>query len=95
MKLTVKGDNVNLRDFLEREGFRFPCGGKGSCGRCRIVAPALPVTDKDRKFLNADEIARGVRLACDKVVNGAKPKSKPSVTSAQTHTRYFATTRRI
>ena len=69
MKLTVKGDN-NLRDFLEREGFRFPCGGKGSCGRCRIVAPALPVTDRDRKFLTPDEIERGVRLACDKTVCG-------------------------
>ena len=70
MKLTVKGDNVNLREYLEREGFRFPCGGKGSCGRCRIVAPALPVTDRDRKFLTPDEIERGVRIACDKVVNG-------------------------
>lgn len=70
MKLTVKGDNVNLRAYLEREGFRFPCGGKGSCGRCRIVAPALPVTDRDRKFLTPDEIERGVRIACDKVVNG-------------------------
>ena len=70
MKITVKGDNVNLRDFLEREGFRFPCGGKGSCGRCRISAPSLPVTDRDRKFLTPDEIERGVRIACDKVVNG-------------------------
>ena len=70
MKLTVKGDNVNLRAYLEREGFRFPCGGKGSCGRCRIVAPALPVTDRDRKFLTPDEIERGVRLACDKTVCG-------------------------
>ena len=70
MKITIKGDNVNLRDFIEREGFRFPCGGKGSCGRCRIVAPALPVTDRDRKFLTPDEIERGVRLACDKTVCG-------------------------
>lgn len=70
MKITVKGDNVNLRDFLEREGFRFPCGGKGSCGRCRISAPSLPVTDRDRKFLTPDEIERGVRLACDKTVCG-------------------------
>lgn len=70
MKITVKGDNVNLREYLEREGFRFPCGGKGSCGRCRISAPSLPVTERDRKFLTPDEIARGVRIACDKVVNG-------------------------
>ena len=70
MKLTVKGDNINLRAYLEREGFRFPCGGKGSCGRCRISAPSLPVTDRDRKFLTPDEIERGVRIACDKVVNG-------------------------
>ena len=46
------------------------CGGKGSCGRCRISAPSLPVTDRDRKFLTPDEIERGVRLACDKTVCG-------------------------
>ena len=34
------------------------------------MAPALPVTDRDRKFLTPDEIERGVRLACDKTVCG-------------------------
>ncbi|HIV00534.1 MAG TPA: hypothetical protein IAB14_05420 [Candidatus Stercoripulliclostridium merdipullorum] len=67
MKLILKTQQPeSLRDRLIAEGFRFPCGGKGVCGRCRIVAPALPVTALDRRFLTDDEMTRGVRLACDK-----------------------------
>ena len=43
-----------------------PCGGKGTCGRCRIIitenAPEPNATE--REVLPADEIAKGVRLAC-------------------------------
>jgi ferredoxin len=56
----------NLREALESEGFRFPCGGKGLCGRCRILAPALAPTPLDRRFLSEEAIAGGMRLACDK-----------------------------
>ncbi len=70
MKLTVKANNDSLRNLLEREGFIFPCGGKGLCGRCKIVAPSLPITEKDRTFILTTELERGVRLACDKLVDG-------------------------
>lgn len=69
VKLNAK-NNTSLRSLLESEGFLFPCGGKGLCGRCKIVAPTLPVTDKDKTFIPAPELERGVRLACDKVING-------------------------
>lgn len=43
-----------------------PCGGKGTCGRCRVViakgAPAPNTAEKE--LLAGDDIAKGVRLAC-------------------------------
>lgn len=69
MKVLSNKYPISLREYLTREGFLFPCGGKGVCGRCRIIAPDLPVTALDRKFLSDSEIAAGLRLACDKVVD--------------------------
>lgn len=70
MKIKLNGNNQSLRELMEREGFRFPCGGKGLCGRCKIVAPGLAPTERDARFLSAAELSDGVRLACDKTVNG-------------------------
>ena len=61
--------NISLRSLLEGEGYSFPCGGKGLCGKCRIVAPALPITDLDRRFLSETELSMGERLACNKVIS--------------------------
>jgi len=43
-----------------------PCGGKGTCGQCRVVVSrnAPPPTAGERELLSAAEIAQGVRLAC-------------------------------
>lgn len=43
-----------------------PCGGDGRCGGCRVIARgALSAPDGvEREKLGADELARGVRLAC-------------------------------
>lgn len=70
MKLKFNAQQTGLRYLLESEGFIFPCGGKGLCGRCKIIAPTLPITEKDKTFIPSDELEKGVRLACDKVVNG-------------------------
>lgn len=43
-----------------------PCGGHGKCGKCKVIAKgeiSVP-TDDELKHLTADELARGVRLAC-------------------------------
>jgi len=43
------------------------CGGKGQCGKCRIIAPAVGVSGLlpgERKFLSEREIVAGYRLAC-------------------------------
>ena len=42
------------------------CGGKGTCGRCRIQLPS-PVrtpTYVERQFIDRVDLARGIRLAC-------------------------------
>lgn len=72
MKIIVNGTERNasensLKEILEREGYNFPCGGKGLCGKCKIVAPTLAVTERDRIFLSEAELQKGVRLACDKI----------------------------
>ena len=43
-----------------------PCGGHGKCGKCKVIAKGTlsALTDAERKHLTADELARGVRLAC-------------------------------
>ena len=54
-----------------------PCGGAGTCGKCRVVVSkgAPEPTDNEREILSADDIASGARLACrvnvrnDMVVN--------------------------
>ena len=43
-----------------------PCGGRGLCGKCkvRIVDEFLPVSPAEEKLLTPEEIANGIRLAC-------------------------------
>ena len=46
------------------------CGGHGKCGTCRVQLVAGEVgnaTEADREHLNAEELARGFRLACQVV----------------------------
>lgn len=73
--VTIK---INGTDFSAAEGtllsdllapthtVEMPCGGRKSCGKCKIVASGelSPVSDVERKFLSEDELANGVRLAC-------------------------------
>ncbi|HHV10591.1 MAG TPA: DUF4445 domain-containing protein [Clostridiales bacterium] len=42
------------------------CGGKGTCGKCKIkvVSGELEVTDADRAKFNEKELEQGYRLAC-------------------------------
>lgn len=61
-------DNAPLKEPLIDAGFRFPCGGYGKCGKCRISCPELPPTELDKRFLSPSQIAEGVRIACDKKV---------------------------
>ena len=44
-----------------------PCGGKGTCGRCRVrfVSEAPQPTANERRLLTAEERSSGVRMACE------------------------------
>ena len=46
--------------------FSLPCGGRGRCGKCRVTASGelSPPTGAESRILTPDELARGVRLAC-------------------------------
>jgi len=44
-----------------------PCGGKGKCGQCRVVASAdglTPPDDVEVSSLSEEDLASGVRLSC-------------------------------
>ena len=48
-------------------GLKTVCGGKGTCGKCRIAIldnAAPPPNAQEIKTLTREEVARGVRLAC-------------------------------
>ena len=49
-----------------------PCGGEGTCGKCRVVVSegAAPPTDEERNLLTEEELHAGCRLACQATVDG-------------------------
>lgn len=75
MRIEVNGRAVeampapgeSLLGLLARLGFRLnaPCGGNGRCGKCRVLAEnAGEPGEEDKRLLDADELAAGMRLAC-------------------------------
>lgn len=44
----------------------FPCGGHGTCGKCRIqiLSGQARITNADRMHLSKEELEAGIRLAC-------------------------------
>ncbi len=49
-----------------------PCGGHGTCGKCRVIARGAlsPVSDGERALLSPEDLEQGVRLACYATVQG-------------------------
>jgi uncharacterized 2Fe-2S/4Fe-4S cluster protein (DUF4445 family) len=62
-----------------------PCGGRGTCGKCRVIVRdgCSPLNDTERERLTEAEIAEGFRLACQ-----AKVESDTIVTVPDT-SRFF------
>lgn len=51
-------------------GIKSVCGGKGTCGKCRIVIlnkEKKPASKQEQEILSPDEIDNGVRLACQQI----------------------------
>jgi len=59
-----------------------PCGGEGTCGKCKLeVRGAAPEpTDAERQRLTRDELANGVRLACQLAIDRDMVISVPEAT---------------
>jgi len=58
--------STNLGKALQELGFELPCGGEGSCGKCRvkIIDSDLPINSADGKYISSEDIEKGWRLAC-------------------------------
>jgi uncharacterized 2Fe-2S/4Fe-4S cluster protein (DUF4445 family) len=62
-----------MRDLLIQEGLLvdFPCGGRGLCNQCKVtIDPPTRSGKAGKKPLSDAEIEKGVRLACQTVVEG-------------------------
>ena len=59
---------VRLVEYLRKKecGLRTPCGGHGSCGKCRVkvMKGDVPVNGADRIHLSEKQLAEGIRLGC-------------------------------
>jgi len=63
-------------------GIDGPCGGRGTCGKCRVIAQgelSEPV-DAERRHLSEEELEAGVRLACQAKVLGRATVEIPRTT---------------
>jgi len=60
--------STSLMNALIDEGFYLPspCGGKGTCGKCKVkvLEGTLVASDADLRCLTEDKINTGIRLAC-------------------------------
>lgn len=66
-ELLIHGGESLMKALL-REGYYISavCGGRGSCGKCRvrILQGSAAITDEDRKVFSAEELEAGWRLSC-------------------------------
>ena len=68
-KVVMAEKGENLLDIMRREEIRIEalCGGKGECGKCRIILEEGKIEKKSLlpdKFLHPNELEEGYHLAC-------------------------------
>lgn len=71
LRLYINKIGVTLADAIsEKAGISLPCGGKGKCGGCRVIASGAlsPMTEDEKRILG--ENSEGFRLACRAVCMG-------------------------
>jgi uncharacterized 2Fe-2S/4Fe-4S cluster protein (DUF4445 family) len=64
-------DNTNLFKAIKASGgyVLSSCGGKGNCGKCKVIIKEGSVeSGKSRSFLSAEEAGRGYVLACHSLI---------------------------
>lgn len=65
---------INGKEIAAKKGTRLscvtgidhPCGGRGACGKCKVIAKGelSPLSDAEREHLTDEEIAADIRLSC-------------------------------
>jgi Na+-transporting NADH:ubiquinone oxidoreductase subunit F len=78
-KIPAEGGSSLLQALSENEIFiPSACGGKGSCGFCKIQVDSHPdALPQELAYLSRDERREGVRLACQCKVNGKMDLTVP------------------
>ena len=64
----------NVLEILQQEGIFLPadCGGRGTCGKCKIrfISKAPEASEAELKMIKPDELEKGIRLACCSKISG-------------------------
>ena len=65
-KEIVVNDQTPLIDMLNEFGIEFPCGGKGTCGKCkvRLLNGKIGITENHQQKLDKLSLSSDWRLAC-------------------------------
>lgn len=65
-KTILSEEGGSIRDALKSAGIFLTssCGGKGTCGKCKVIVKSGAVESKSRIKLSQDEISKGYALAC-------------------------------
>ncbi len=68
-KIIRVSSGTPLKDILFQYGVEFPCGGKGTCGGCKVkvLKGHLPLDEKQSKLLKDGGFGDEYRLACKAV----------------------------
>ena len=89
--------NDSILDILNQNNLLIyaPCGGKGVCGKCKVIVHGAvnPLTDSEKKILHEEEIKHGTRLACKTYIKSAA-EVRLIDTSLENHTKELISSQR-
>ena len=58
--------HTRLQDYLLSQDTHIltACGGRGNCGKCRVIAPGAMINTMDRIWFSEEQLEQGYRLGC-------------------------------
>ena len=83
----LKGTRFLESAILAGVSLDYPCGGEGTCGKCRVVVRqgACPAEPAERRVLTEEELQAGYRLACQMRVGAAMTVEIPRTSLLGSH----------
>ncbi len=74
LEITSVPAPTKLSDLLliQHAAFAMPCGGKGTCKKCKVTAAGnlSPMSEAERACLTEQEVQAGIRMACMAMATG-------------------------